>query len=53
MNKRFLLIIAVIVLVVFCVVGMLLYKSADEAVQTAETTTEEVVYSDEDVFSDR
>lgn len=49
MNKRFLLIIAVIVLVVFCVVGMLLCKSADEAVQTAETTAEEVVYSDEDV----
>lgn len=49
MNKRFLLIIAVIVLVVFSVVGMLLNNSADEAVQTAETTAEEVVYSDEDV----
>ena len=33
MNKRFLLIIAVIVLVVFSVVGMLLNNSADEAVQ--------------------
>ena len=53
MNQRFLLIIAVIVLVVFFVVGMLLCKSADEAVQTAETTTEEVCIAMRMSFSDR